>query len=391
MKILVSCDDYCYKYKGDYYLRDFGITLVNRYLMAFDKVRFVVRTKEVYSKEDLNRYKIKIDSERVEIVPVPFFQGPKQYAKVFFKTKNTLRDVAEGCDIACLRLPSTTAFAVWTKIKNKIPYFVEVVADCHDLYTGARSLLHKSLWYRMHVKMVDACNHAIGVSCVTRDYLQQHYTSKLPGAIFSHYSSVEMLSSFRYQARTYPQKKQHEIILVANQVYLNSGKGHRLAIDALKLLKEKQCVVTLTLVGGDYFGGINDIKAYAESLGVADQIEFTGFINSVQLKECLKKADILILPTHAEGLPRVIIEALALGLPCVTTPVSGNPELIDKEFLVNYDDAEGFANKIITLIKDEKLYEQQSKVNFERSHEYCKDVLDERRKNFFLELKQKIN
>ena len=149
--------------------------------------------------------------------------------------------------------------------------------------------------------------------------------------------------------------------------------------------------MTLTFVGGDYFGGIAQLTQYAKSLGVGDLLRFSGFVSTDRLRELLLEADILVYPTRAEGLLRVIIEASALGLPCVTTPVSGNTELIDKDFLVDYSDVRGFADKIEILINDKYLYENQSRINYERSAAYCKDVLDSRRKEFYESLKDAVN
>lgn len=387
MKVLVSCDDYCYRLGNDFYLRDFGQTLVKRYLMVFDEVRFVVRTKDVSMMEELENYHFKVVDPRVEIMPIPFFQGPKQYAKVFLRVKQMIKNVSEGCDLAILRLPGTTAFAVWNGVKEHLPYAVEGVADCHDLYQNSSSLLHKLLWYRMHLKMVAACQQAIGVTHVTRNYMQKHYTSSRKDAFLSHYSSIEMLPSFRFRVRSYPQKQRMGLIHVSNQVFLHGNKGHREMVQTLRLLRDKGVEVTLTFVGGDYFGGIEQITGYANRLGVADLVRFSGFVSTDRLRELLLEADILVHPTRAEGLPRVIIEALALGLPCVTTPVSGNPELVDEDFLVDYSDVTGFADCIMRLVQNPLLYEAQSKINFERSGEYVKEVLDDRRKKFFLELK----
>ena len=75
----------------------------------------------------------------------------------------------------------------------------------------------------------------------------------------------------------------------------------------------------------------------------------------------------------------------------MTTPVSGNTELIDKDFLVDYSDVRGFADKIEILINDKYLYENQSRINYERSAAYCKDVLDSRRKEFYESLKDAVN
>ena len=60
----------------------------------------------------------------------------------------------------------------------------------------------------------------------------------------------------------------------------------------------------------------------------------------------LKKNDVFIFPSKSEGLPRAVIEAMAVGLPCLSTPVGGIPELIDEEYLFDPLDEMGFTNAI---------------------------------------------
>ena len=57
-----------------------------------------------------------------------------------------------------------------------------------------------------------------------------------------------------------------------------------------------------------------------------------------------------MFPTQAEGLPRGILEAMAVGMPVLSTPVGGIPEIIEKDYLFSPFDAEAFANKICYLM-----------------------------------------
>lgn len=93
-----------------------------------------------------------------------------------------------------------------------------------------------------------------------------------------------------------------------------------------------------------------------------------------------------VMPTMAECLPRVIIEAMSKGLPCITTPVSGNPELVSSHFLVDYYDIMTLADRIAELVENKELYERASKENFERSWDYEASVLQERRDEFYRNL-----
>ena len=55
---------------------------------------------------------------------------------------------------------------------------------------------------------------------------------------------------------------------------------------------------------------------------------------------------------------------MAKGLPCITTPVSGNPELVSEHFLVGYSDINTLADRIEELVKNKSIYEVTSKGKF---------------------------
>ena len=132
MKLLFSSDDYCYCADGKYYLREFGDTLLKRYLMVFDTIRVAIRTKYV-SNSDLGIYNILVDM-RVEIYPLPFFQGPKQYLSVYMDTCKRIENITQGCEVCIVRMPSSIAYKVLQRAKmQKIPYGIEVVANPQDL------------------------------------------------------------------------------------------------------------------------------------------------------------------------------------------------------------------------------------------------------------------
>lgn len=391
MKLLVSCDECCYKLNNKYYVGPTGILFIKRYLTAFDKITLAIRTNTVQNEEELGKINNPIPNENVTIIPMPFFQGPKQYAKVYFKVKKMAKMAARNCDLAILRLPSTTGFAIWHYLMiYRKPYATEVVFDCHDAYESATSFVEKILWSLMHKKQVKACNYAIGVSCVTGKYLQGHYFPLKTNAITTHYSSIELPPEYYHESRSFPESNSVSIIHVANQVELNSRKGHRELIQILTHIRKRGIDAHLIFVGESYKNGIEQLSLMAKKYNVDRYIEFTGYVQKDKLRQLLLKAHVAVLPTKAEGLPRVIIEAMALGLPCITTPVSGNPELIDTELLIPYNDIEGFCNVLIRLFSDQHFYEEQSKTNFNRSLQYSTNILNPRRTRFYENLIQLV-
>lgn len=388
MRLLLSGDEYCCQYKGSFYISDHTQILINRYLACFENINVAFRTKIVTSIEDLGKYKNEVRDSRVRMCYIPFFQGPIQYAKHFLGVRKAAKEAVKDCDLAIFRLPSTTAFALWhICVSKKIPYATEIVFDCKDAVDSAEDLLSKLIWSKIHRDQVKACNNAVGVSCVTAKYLQRHYYPLNPGAPVSNYSSIEMMPDFLFKARRFPEKPQFSIIHVANQVNFNSRKGHNELIKALKIVRDHGIDAKIVFVGEDYDNGFLKLTEFAKKYKIEESVIFTGFVNRERLRELMIESDLAVLPTKAEGLPRVVIEALAMGLPCITTPVSGNPELIDKKYLIEYSDVEGFASCIIELLTNRELYESVSKSNFNKSKEYTTEVLNPRRTGFYNKLK----
>jgi glycosyltransferase involved in cell wall biosynthesis len=88
------------------------------------------------------------------------------------------------------------------------------------------------------------------------------------------------------------------------------------------------------------------------------------------MPEVFAQADIACLPSYREGLPKVLIEAMAMGLPCVTTDVPGCREVVadgDNGFLVPARDAEALAKALAKLIGDPALRERMGHRGLERA------------------------
>jgi glycosyltransferase involved in cell wall biosynthesis len=110
-----------------------------------------------------------------------------------------------------------------------------------------------------------------------------------------------------------------------NVAALAEKKGHRFLLEALAELPD----VTLDIVGGGELRG--ELERRAATLGVADRVRFLGERPKHEVAELMRAADLFVLPSLAENLPVVLIEAQASGLPAVATAVGGVPELVDDE------------------------------------------------------------
>ncbi len=103
-------------------------------------------------------------------------------------------------------------------------------------------------------------------------------------------------------------------------------KGQLLLIDAVAQLKKRGMAVQLVLAGDGELRA--EMEAKIVALGLEHVVEITGWLDGEQVKERLLQCRAMVLPSFAEGLPVVIMEAFALQRPVVTTYVAGIPELV---------------------------------------------------------------
>jgi glycosyltransferase involved in cell wall biosynthesis len=137
---------------------------------------------------------------------------------------------------------------------------------------------------------------------------------------------------------------------------LTPAKGQHLLIDALGLLTGQGRRVRLRLVGG----GPDEasLRNQAARLRDPECVVFEGPVNQDRIRSLYAAADAFCIPSFAEGLPVVLMEAMAIGLPCVTTHIAGIPELIRDGvdgLLVPASDLEGLVNALARLMDDEPL------------------------------------
>jgi glycosyltransferase involved in cell wall biosynthesis len=100
-----------------------------------------------------------------------------------------------------------------------------------------------------------------------------------------------------------------------------------------------------------------------QSGGLQNQVRFAGSLNQPQVRAELARSDVFVLPSLAEGIPVVLMEAMASGVPCVTTPVNGIPELIQHDrngLLATPGDVDALTLQLRRVIEDAGLRQRLS-------------------------------
>ena len=148
-------------------------------------------------------------------------------------------------------------------------------------------------------------------------------------------------------------------------------KGTDIVIRSLLAIRERFPRVVLDVVGGG--SKLDELRQLAHSIGVSDHVLFHGHIAQKKVIDLLNKAHVFCFPTTAsEGFPKAVLEALASGLPVVTTKVSVLPMLIGNRCgLILDEPSEGaLAQAVKNLCADPERYRMMSLNALETSRRY---------------------
>ena len=147
---------------------------------------------------------------------------------------------------------------------------------------------------------------------------------------------------------------------------LSYEKGINELIDAAELLKNKKIEFHLNLVGGGEKQWFDNIKKKIERKNLNSYVSLLGPISEKnKLNEIFKSSDIFVFPSHHEGFPRVVYEAMTFGLPMVLTNINAyNGTFEDKRHctMVNIENPNELASGVLELLKNEELRKQYSKI-----------------------------
>ena len=381
MKLIVTTNGRLFKnssgeyYTGIVYEYDF----FRRYFDVFEEIRLVAH---VEYKEDISNM-MRVDGPGLEVFEVPFPHGKLDYIMKYSAIARQLKRSINGCDAAVLRIPDQLAFQLFPILKkNHIPIGVEVTSNSWEFFEkGAmKSFLRPILRRLWDFQQKNACREADATSYVTKYAIQKRYPpSNKKNTFTTSCSSVD--TGF-----CKPGKKDFGVQPLKNLSCLHvsgsisgKAKGHKELVEAAVILKKKGRTLEINWVGSgklddDIEGLITAHALKVTRLGKRSHDEVAGLMN---------EKDLFVFPSYREGLPRVVVEAMANGMPCVGTNIAGIAELLDRDMLVPVRDSAALAGKIEYLADNPKQLTLQSERNINTAAEYTPSVLSEKRKEFY--------
>jgi glycosyltransferase involved in cell wall biosynthesis len=354
-----------------------------RYLDVFDRVIVVARGSDQSRPGDAL-----VEGDGVMLWPLSDSRGVWGAMKQWTQWQRQMRPLVESSSAFVLRLPGQIGVALGQMLRQGHRQFgVEAVGEPADVFCadGYRHPLRPALRYYFRRTMRQLCREATAASYVTSKYLQTQYPPN-SRAFTTHYSSVELpreaLAGNSRDYRLRPSALHLVNVATMSQRY----KGQHHLIEAVSRCVRAGRAVHLALVGDGQYR--TALEQQVRWLKLTDQVRFVGRLPAgVAVWQALDQADLFVLPSLQEGLPRALIEAQARALPCLATSVGGVPELVaESECLPPARPAE-MAAALISLLDDPHRLTRLSYENLQRARRYSATILRQRRASFYRQLR----
>ena len=358
-----------------------------RYLDTFDKVKILARVQVVDTvPED---FKL-VNSENIEVVNLPDFRGPLNSLKSFFSLSSIFRSLAVNKNYCfLLRVPGLVQTLFWIHlVLYKRKFGLEVIVD-PALDFDPRSLGSSSgVFFKRIVTWVlrKQCKNAYATSYVTEYTMQKIYP---PGndKTFS-YSSIDIgeeafsLSKITLDKILNGPEQLTKVKFSFTGDLTRPYKGLDILLKSMAHIQKSGVEVSLIVIGGGRM--IDFYLKMIDDLGLTGKVSFSGYVCCPdKIYEMLLDSDLFVLPTRREGLPRAIIEAMAIGLPCVSTNIAGIPEVLEDDDMIEMDDLNALNDKIEILLKNKKIRIKKSQDNSLKARKFDRKLISIEREKFY--------
>jgi glycosyltransferase involved in cell wall biosynthesis len=232
------------------------------------------------------------------------------------------------------------AAAVWLQVHERI----RLAGDLEDLERLGKTAVRliRSLLQRIQAVVVL-------LSSQMKSYLTAH-DFNLPGVQLIP-NGVDITRFTPSDGGTFRDERAQVVVCVARLCY---QKGIDVLLQAWYLVHEQAPQARLIIVGTGPLR--NQLECMANTLSIAESVEFAGLQSDVVAQ--LYRGSLAVHPSRWEGMANAILEAMACGLPCVATRVSGSEDIIQhgvNGLLVEPEDYRDMARALLTLLRDQAL------------------------------------
>lgn len=368
-----------------------------RYIEVFDGVRIVARVRGVASPPP--NY-LQANGPGVTVAAIPDYLGPWQYIRKAHAVRAALDGAVGPKDAVIMRVHSQLANCLFPKLlRDSHPYALEVVGDPWDVFSpGAIRHPARPFFRRYFARNLRSqCLCACAVAYVTEFALQSRYP--VGDQVFTrNYSSIELpisriktmsvgVSDVELPNDWIGSTRRKNVQCDEIRLIFVGAISHLYKAPDVLLRAMAKCVrdglnLKLTVIGD---GALRPkLEQLAATLGLRERVDFRGQVTAGSaVCEELDRADLFVLPSRQEGLPRAMIEAMARGLPCIGSTIGGIPELLAPEDMTPPNNVLALAAKIREVVSDPCRMLKMSARNVNRAKEYSDESLLPRRLAFY--------
>ncbi len=364
MKLSIIRNSLVYKVNGHYYSSDTFLHFVKFWAPYFKSILLIVGMKELDDPSELDRFNLKkpLDlPDNMILYEMKHFQATVigYYKNLFSLIKDNLveyREIFAKSDVLLLMVPSIVSMVSYFVLRSTgVPIISYVIGDQVEIikhgskYKGLMNLFALAVSRAHEFVHKRIINNSRAVFYVGSD-LEKKYPFSGEFA-YKTFSSV-ILEEDIVSRSSFLDKGPVRLLYLGRIAH---EKGLQYLVDSIRILKEQMDIeVELTLCGMG--PETQNLKNRVSVLGIEGSVHFRGFIgHGVQLDLIFAENDIFVLPSLSEGIPKVLLEAMAKGLPVIATNVGGIPDIIENHkngLLVPSASAESLAQAVIELIDD---------------------------------------
>ncbi|MHC4526339.1 MAG: glycosyltransferase family 4 protein [Planctomycetota bacterium] len=305
--------------------------------------------------------------------------------------KRAVSSAIKQADCYILRAPGILSTLVWKHLSPDIPFGIEVVADPWDVFAPGAVPSPTRPFFRRQVtyNLKKQCLQAAAAAYVTEYSLQKRYPTD---GWATHYSDVELpddviVDEVAVKARVDRTRAKAQsgnpwllcYVGAISQLY----KAPDILIEAVAECVKQGMNLELIMVGGGQLRA--QLERRTETLRIAERAHFLGQLaTGKDVFDQIDRADLFILPSRQEGLPRAMVEAMARASPCIGSTVGGFPELLDAEDMVPPGDVQALVTKIREVLDNPARMEQMSKRNLKTVNgKFRREELEQRWLDFY--------
>ncbi len=364
MKLLILSDSLLYKKNGSYFSKDTFLKFLKYFKRYFGYITIcapvshdILKTESLYRISLFDNGTIDIRETFPYITVIKFYK--KLHMILFYNLPLFIKKI-KTADIVFLRVPAMNAFLVaflaWIYKKSVFCYFVG--DERSVILNGGK---HKCL--RLRIALIISKFHSFLYKKIIRfskasfflsTELKNKYEKYNTNSFFIFTSLIDRSDIYIRKKKLY---KHHNTIKLLYVGRLSHEKGILYLLQSMQSLIQIKPGIKVLLCGDG--PEKETLQNAVKKLRLHKYIDFLGFLPwGKQLNELYRKSDIFTLPSLAEGIPKVLLEAMSKGLPIITTKVGGIPDIIknmENGILVPPKDPQAITQAVKLIIENDAL------------------------------------